>query len=161
MAQASRTESAGNVARLRDALPPEWALEREIFYPLLECAAAALKIERIRKYSVAEMLSQVRAGQRWQDNRIATIRDTMTQPDSVRLTRRIDELTRRARDIAAFKEPPYFYYRLIETVLSRRAPRFLRKRFLAFYPRVKAGVLFMQLLSLLPHGGEHNQGSAG
>ena len=137
------------LTRLRAQLPAELSGVRHLLYPFLDCAASMVRLDRIREYDPPTLIREVRARMADEEARVEEIRASLTQTETERFTKRIESLTRKVRDIGAFRESPYFYHNILEVALKGSLPRLLLKNFRAFYPRVTAGIRCMQLADIM------------
>ena len=137
------------LARLRAQLPAELSGVRHLLYPFLDCAASMVKLDRIKEYDPPTLIDAVHARMAEEESRVEEIRASLTLTETQRFTKRIESLTRKARDIGAFRESPYFYHQLLEVALKGSLPRLLLKNFRTFYPRVTAGIRCMQLAKVM------------
>jgi NTE family protein len=131
---------------IRDLLPEEHRLNRVLLYPLLDCAASNFQLERIREYSVSELVDIIRERSAEDDRKIADIETD--QNEKSQFIGWIEEITKTAHDIFAFKESPHFYFRLMDNVLAGSLPRMVLRKFQKYYPRVRAGALMTKLLTV-------------
>lgn len=139
-------ENEVSAKTIREALPKRMSLEKDLLYPLLDCAASSFRIERVKEYKVDELLAEVTGKKKNEDERIEDLKTRFEEQKAIKYPRILKEILKEARDSESSKETPYFYFRLVEDVVGKKLPKFLKKTYLRVYARVNSGNLALKLL---------------
>ena len=131
---------------IRHILPKKNSSERELLYPLLDCAALSFQMERVYAYTIDELFETLLRKKDKEDKRISELKEQFESSTLRKLPKKIKTIFISARDIHFTKETPYFYFRLVENVIGKRLPRLLKKPYLRVYARVNSANLVLKLL---------------
>jgi NTE family protein len=135
------------LAGLREILPAESRYERDLLYPFIDCAASILKLERIHKYSFKELARKLNAVRIAEDRKIGQLKKELAAKDGekdilVRFSSLVDSYQRLNEE----GETPYFTWRVGRKVLGKFLSGSKLKGLLKLYPKLHAGVLFLDIL---------------
>jgi len=133
----TRSVPAGRRGSDRD-FPDYMRYDRRGLLKRLECAAAALDIERVRAYSYAELEAAIRERAAAVEARVEAERGAME--GILRLAAPIRE----AITARKFEECPLYYYRLVEEALPGRSGSLLKKALVAHCPELPAGAAWLE-----------------
>ncbi len=146
---ASLLRSAGAVSgdsllhRLREHLPRDMREYRDISLPLLECAALTLDIERVRPYTLSELLAEIRAAR----DRVLSDGLPLEEQDLRSLLRPVRRALRTGdQSRSGLPRPPLAYDLAIERFASARKRAVARSALRALFPYLVAGRALLAIL---------------
>lgn len=131
---------------LRDILPPECRSERELIYPFIDCAAASLKLERIRKYRFRDLMRELAEVKKREDEKIARLKQELSDSRDQDILARITTLAESYKQMNQSGETPYFSWQVARKILGKVLPAGQVKGLLKLYPKLHAGLLFLDIL---------------
>ena len=116
---------------LMKVLPPGLRHERRVLYPLLDSAASALEIERIRSYTYSELCSAIVQAKAEVDRRTEQI---SSQVERRRFMRTVRRIRRGRRSESELPRSPYYYSQLLGGPSTSAAGTMARRTLRAIYP---------------------------
>ena len=129
--------------RLREHLPRDMREHRDLVLPLVECAALALDIDRVRAYTLSELLTEVRAAQERVRSEELSIEHRHLRP-TLRFVRRV--LRTGDQSQSGLPKPPLAYDLAIERFASARQRAIVRGALHGLFPYLFPGRVFLSML---------------
>jgi len=132
---------------IRLILPEEMRKDRNVLYNLADCGAAVFGLDRIRKYTVREILREMGERKRQDDEKIASLMKSITKDEKVQQLKKLDVLFSEASKPDSDQESPWYYYRLVTHVFEQAEGSLLMKGLYHFFPELPGGRLFQDLMN--------------
>lgn len=129
---------------LRRIFPRAMRLERDLLLVLLDCAADFLEVDRIRTYTYDELCSEIRAKPDEIDSLLD--RDFTEGGGSIKASKGVESILRNSIKRRRFDKPPYYYYKLMDYLLRKRAVAILMSRFAGIFPTLRAAITFINIM---------------
>jgi len=132
-------------ASFRAAFPERMRHDKRLLMKLLECAAAALGIDRVREYGYRELAAAIAEKRDAENARIERHLAAQTGPEGEARRRRLDELVFEAVKARRFDGSPYYYSRIVDSAAPKRIRAVLERILEGFCPELPAGYLYFDL----------------
>jgi NTE family protein len=145
----ARDPAAVAIQSLRATLPREMRGYRNIIVPFVECAALSLDIERIKRYTLEELIEQIR-------ERAEEVEHRDLKAASKINPRSILELLKRKWSQVNNREGegetiPYLYDRAFEDIREKHFRAIYLAALRRLYPALPPARIFLKLLTRYPH----------
>jgi NTE family protein len=136
--------------KIRSILPHSMKDNRkDLFYNLLECCAVILKLEKIHKYTVHELISLLKEKVEKENKKLEYL-DKATSKDEIRrFMRKIRLVLKETSPIESLNETAYHYSLLIDKMLTGAPNQFLRNSFRSIYSEIDGGLFMIDLINKL------------
>jgi hypothetical protein len=122
---------------------------KDLFYNLLECCAVILKLEKIHKYTVHELISLLKEKVEKVNKKLEYL-DKATSKDEIRrFMRKIRLVLKETSPIESLNETAYHYSLLIDKMLTGAPNQFLRNSFRSIYSEIDGGLFMIDLINKL------------
>ncbi|MCG8572088.1 MAG: patatin-like phospholipase family protein [Spirochaetes bacterium] len=131
---------------IREILPDYMKYQIFLKLALLECAASILKINQIEEYTYSDLQAEIIAKKAQLDQRMDEIIGNGKNQISTEKHSFIESILRKSISSEVFNEPPYYYYQLLNHLLPKKTPQFIRKAIMEFFPELPAGMVYLKLL---------------
>jgi len=139
----------GAAPRLREHLPRDMREYRDLVLPLVECAALALDVDRVRAYSLPELLAEIRTAYEGVRRDEVAIEQREFRP-TLRLVRRA--LHAGDQSHSGLPMPPLAYDLAIDRLASARQRAIARGALRGLFPYLLPGRVFLAILDLSSQG---------
>jgi NTE family protein len=140
-------EPMGNRQLIRQILPDSMQKNKDLLYSLADCTASAFSLDRIRKYTMEDLLRMAKERQGQINAKIEEMRSSVTKDEKIQLTKMLTLLLKEAGNPEEELESPYYYYCLLQGVLEQNDTSILMKALFAYYPELLGGMLFLNIMT--------------
>ncbi len=131
---------------IRKVLPEEMQKNRELLYSLADCTASVFSLERIRKYTIQEIMDLAEERLWLVEKKIRELKTSITGDEVSQLMKTLSVFFKEAGNPEEELESPYYYYRLVQDVLEQSDSSLLMKALFSHYEVLRGGLLFLDIM---------------
>jgi NTE family protein len=131
--------------KIRKLLPESMRQNRDLLYCLADCAASSFQLDRFREYSLPELARAVRDKRKEEDEKIRSLKESMTPSRMPNLARNLELLFKEVRERDGEQDSPYYDYLLCTEILEW-GRRLLVRGLMHYYKELPAGLLTADFL---------------
>ncbi len=137
--------------KIRSILPQTVKYNKsEMFYNFLDCCAEILRLEKVHKYTVEEIIKLIRTEQADEDKKLIYLDEVQSRSDMRLLLKRIKLVIKKTNVRDSLKDAPYHDIKITEKILEGRTGLLIKKGLYSIYPELSGGLFFLDLLNNLP-----------
>jgi len=126
-------------ARGTTTFPKNMLHDRNLLLKYLECAASILEVPRVASYTYGELASAIAERKNDDEDKIAEIFKAGSDRKAA-----IIAMLRESMANRIFKGSPYYYFRLMEEFLPKKAGVMPRKTLIGLFPELPAGMEYLR-----------------
>ncbi|MDP3178770.1 MAG: patatin-like phospholipase family protein [Spirochaetaceae bacterium] len=133
------------------AFPARMRYDRRLLLKLLECAASALRVERVARYDYGTLAAAIRSARDADEAKLAALLAPLKGGPPSAANRGAsrhetwDELVAEALRTATLRETPYFYARLLEELPLKLARESLKALLETLVPEIEAAMMYASI----------------
>ena len=131
---------------IRKILPERMQKNRDILYSMADCTAAVFALERIKKYSIDELIGVAEKRIELIEKKLEELKKTITRTEIMQMMTKLSLFFKEARNPEEDMESPYYHYRLVQSVLEQDDSSLLMKGVFSYYPELRGGLIFLNLM---------------
>ena len=122
---------------------------RDLFYILLEMSAEILRLEKIRKYTVEELISLIKSKQEDENSKLSYLDNVQSNSEIRKLLKKMKLVMKETSVRESLKDTPYHDSKITEKVLEGKTGRILKKGLNTVYPELQSGLFFLEIINNL------------
>jgi NTE family protein len=128
----------------RAVFPQRMRHDRRVLMKLLDCAASILELPRVRAWDYAELAAAIAARASEEEERLGLVLGGVAGTDVERKKDGLERLFAEAIKTRKLDSCPYYYYRLVRAVASKRSLPVLDRILVGIHPELPAGMLYFE-----------------
>ncbi|MBI9099310.1 MAG: patatin-like phospholipase family protein [Spirochaetaceae bacterium] len=134
--------------KLRSILPHSMRNNRrDLLYNLLECGAEIFRLEKIRKYTVEEMVKLLQKSQKEEDEKLNYLDSVKSRSEIRLLLKRIKMVLKENSVRDSLNETPYHNRCAYEKILEGKRGKLLKKGLYNIFPELNGGLFLLDLIN--------------
>ena len=132
-------KTATDPEKLKKIIPEHCRFTRDLLPVFIDCASTNLNLERIRELSYRECIAEIEEAYSIITSSVQAFADSSPK--------KIEAIIRKELKDRKFIKSPYYYFLLIDTYISGRMRRLLKRSLCDYFPELSAGHLFITMLN--------------